>query len=63
MIAERLSKTLKERCLGAVLIFRDITERRGVGKERSQLLTSEHTAREQAEAASRAKEEFVAMIA
>jgi PAS domain S-box-containing protein len=48
--------------IGAVLIFRDITERRLVDEERSKLLASERAAREKAEAASRSKDEFVAMI-
>lgn len=48
--------------IGAVLIFRDITERRQAEEERSQLLASERIAREHAEAASRAKDEFVAII-
>jgi PAS domain S-box-containing protein len=41
---------------------RDITERKRAEEERSRLLVSERAAREQAEAASRAKDEFVAMI-
>ncbi|HLA12777.1 MAG TPA: PAS domain S-box protein [Pyrinomonadaceae bacterium] len=48
--------------LGSVLIFRDITERRLAEEERTRLLASERAAREQAEAASRAKDEFVATI-
>src|SRR5215475_6418088 len=48
--------------IGAVLIFRDITERRLAEEERSKLLASERAAREKAEAASRSKDEFVAMI-
>ena len=48
--------------IGAVLVFRDITERRLTEKERSTLLISERAAREKAEAASRSKDEFVAMI-
>ena len=48
--------------IGAVLIFRDITERRLAEEERSTLLASERAAREKAEAASRSKDEFVAMI-
>jgi PAS domain S-box-containing protein len=48
--------------LGAVLIFRDITDRRRAEQDRFQLLSSERSAREQAEAASRAKDEFVAMV-
>jgi PAS domain S-box-containing protein len=47
---------------GAVLIFRDITERHRAEHERARLLDSERTAREQAEAASRSKDEFVAII-
>ena len=50
------------RLVGAVLIFRDITERRRVEQERAKLLASERAAREHAETASRAKDEFVAMI-
>src|SRR5262249_42968542 len=48
--------------IGAVLIFRDITERRSVDEERSKLLASERAAREKAEEASRSKDEFVGMI-
>src|SRR5215813_865884 len=48
--------------IGAVLIFRDITERRLVDEERSKLLASERAAREKAEEANRSKDEFVAMI-
>lgn len=48
--------------LGAVLVFRDIRERRRIDQELARLLAGERTAREQAEAASRAKDEFVAMI-
>jgi PAS domain S-box-containing protein len=48
--------------IGAVLIFRDISERRRAEDERSKLLASERAARERAEAASRAKDEFVAMV-
>src|SRR5215510_2077633 len=55
-------KGAEGKVIGAVLIFRDITERRLAEKERSKLLTSERAAREKAEAASRSKDEFVAMI-
>jgi len=48
--------------IGGVLIFRDITERRFIEEERSRLLASERAAREKAEAASRSKDEFVAII-
>jgi PAS domain S-box-containing protein len=47
--------------LGAVLIFRDITERHRTEQERARLLDSERAARAQAEAASRSKDEFVAI--
>jgi len=47
--------------LGAVLIFRDITERHRAEHERARLLDSERAARAQAEAASRSKDEFVAL--
>jgi PAS domain S-box-containing protein len=55
-------KGAEGKVIGAVLIFRDITERRLAEEERSALLASERTAREKAEAASRSKDEFVAMI-
>jgi len=48
--------------IGASKIARDITERLRADAERARLLTSERAARERAEAASRAKDEFVAMI-
>ena len=55
-------KTSEGKLLGAVLVFRDISERRRVEQERAGLLRGERSAREQAEAANRAKDEFVAMI-
>src|SRR5262249_30820820 len=55
-------KGAEGKVIGAVLIFRDITERRSAEEERSMLLISERAAREKAEAASRSKDEFVAMI-
>jgi PAS domain S-box-containing protein len=48
--------------IGVVLIFRDVTERNRHEEARLQLLAGERAAREQAEAASRSKDEFVAMI-
>jgi PAS domain S-box-containing protein len=48
--------------IGASKIARDITERVHAEEERAVLLASERAARERAEAASRAKDEFVAMI-
>lgn len=48
--------------VGAVLIFRDITERRQAEREHAKMLSREQSARADAEAANRAKDEFVAMI-
>jgi PAS domain S-box-containing protein len=48
--------------VGASKVVRDITELKQAEEERSLLLASERAAREQAEAANRAKDEFVAMI-
>jgi PAS domain S-box-containing protein len=48
--------------IGASKIARDITDRVRAEEERARLLASERAAREHAEAASRAKDEFVAMI-
>jgi PAS domain S-box-containing protein len=48
--------------VGASKVVRDITERKQAEEERSLLLASERAAREQAESATRAKDEFVAMV-
>jgi PAS domain S-box-containing protein len=48
--------------VGASKVVRDITERRQAEEERSLLLARERAAREQAESATRAKDEFVAMV-
>jgi PAS domain S-box-containing protein len=48
--------------IGAAKIARDVTDRVRAEEERAVLLASERAARERAEAASRAKDEFVAMI-
>lgn len=47
---------------GVVLVFRDITERRKVEAELQDLLAKEQAARDEAEAAGRAKDEFLATI-
>jgi len=47
---------------GMILIFRDISERQHLEKEREQLLFSAQTARAQAEAANRTKDEFLATV-
>jgi PAS domain S-box-containing protein len=48
--------------IGASKIARDITEQVQIEEERAMLLASERAARERSDAASRAKDEFVAMI-
>jgi signal transduction histidine kinase len=50
------------RIVGASKIARDITERRRLEEERKQLLARERLARETAEAANRAKDEFLAVV-
>jgi PAS domain S-box-containing protein len=50
------------RIVGASKIAHDITERRRVEEERKQLLARERRAREAAEAANRAKDEFLAVV-
>jgi PAS domain S-box-containing protein len=50
------------RIVGASKIARDVTERRRVEEERKQLLAFERRARETAEAANRAKDEFLAVV-
>jgi PAS domain S-box-containing protein len=50
------------RIVGASKIGRDITERRRMDEERRELLVRELTARETAEAANRAKDEFLAVV-
>jgi PAS domain S-box-containing protein len=49
-------------CLGCVVSFVDITERKRVTEERTLLLDQATIARAQAESASRAKDEFLAML-
>lgn len=48
--------------LGVVLVFRDGTERRETERRKRALLEQEQTARRQAEAVSRSKDDFVAMV-
>ena len=50
------------RIVGAVLVFRDITDRRRGERERADLLERAQTARREAEAANRSKDEFLAML-
>jgi PAS domain S-box-containing protein len=51
-----------DRIVGASKIIRDIAERKRADQERAKLLASESAAREQAEAASRSKDQFLAMV-
>jgi PAS domain S-box-containing protein len=55
-------KDSRGRVVGASKIARDITERRRLDEERRQLLARERTAREAAEAANQAKDEFLAVV-
>jgi PAS domain S-box-containing protein len=48
--------------LGVVLVFRDVTERKQVEREREQLLERERESRHSAETASRAKDSFLATV-
>ena len=48
--------------VGVVLVFRDVTERKRAEEERAELLRLEQAARAQAEAANRAKDEFLATV-
>jgi PAS domain S-box-containing protein len=50
------------RIVGASKIGRDITERRRIQAEREELLARERAARREAEAATRAKDDFLAML-
>ena len=50
------------RIIGASKIARDITEQKQAEEERARLLASERAVREQAVAANRAKDEFLAMV-
>jgi PAS domain S-box-containing protein len=50
------------RIVGAVLVFRDITERYEAERERALLLESERAAHAEAQAANRAKDEFLAVL-
>ena len=51
-----------DRIIAGVVAFYDITERKRVELERERLLENEHTAREAAEAANRAKDDFLAIL-
>src|SRR5262245_31815606 len=50
------------RTAGAVLVCRDTSERRRGERERAEILERAHAARDEAEAANRAKDEFIAML-
>jgi PAS domain S-box-containing protein len=48
--------------MGVIIVFHDVSERRGAEKEREQLLRREQAARTEAEAANRLKDEFLATV-
>ncbi|HKZ03076.1 MAG TPA: ATP-binding protein [Pyrinomonadaceae bacterium] len=48
--------------IGVIIVFHDVSERRRAEREREDLLAREQTARAQAEAASRLKDEFLATV-
>ncbi|HKQ08790.1 MAG TPA: ATP-binding protein [Blastocatellia bacterium] len=48
--------------IGVIIVFHDVSERRLAEKEREQLLRREQTARGEAEAANRLKDEFLATV-
>jgi PAS domain S-box-containing protein len=50
------------RTLGVVLVFRDVTERKQIDRERERLLERERESRYAAESASRAKDSFLATV-
>ena len=50
------------RVVGAVLVFRDITERYAAEQQRTALLDSERALRTEAQAANRAKDDFLAVL-
>ena len=50
------------RTAGAVLVCRDASERRRAERDRAEILERAHAARDEAEAANRAKDEFIAML-
>jgi PAS domain S-box-containing protein len=52
----------KGRIIGAANIARDVSERKRIEAERERLLASERAARAEAEAANRAKDEFLSMV-
>ena len=55
-------KTKNGRTAGVVMVFRDVTVRRVVDRERTALTERERKARQEAEEANRARDEFLAML-
>jgi len=55
-------KNAKGKVLGVVLVFRDVSERRGFEREQARLAEGERMARIQAEEANRSKDEFLATV-
>ncbi len=55
-------KDAKGKVLGVVLVFRDVSERKGFEREQERLAEGERMARIQAEEANRSKDEFLATV-
>jgi PAS domain S-box-containing protein len=55
-------KDHEDRIVGAVLVFRDVTDKRRHEQERECLLAAEQVARSEAESANRAKDRFLAVL-
>lgn len=55
-------KTTDGRVVGAVMVFREVSERRRAERERAALIEAERIARRQAEEANRMKDQFLAIV-
>ena len=55
-------RTPEGRLMGAVMVFRDVTERRQAERQQAAIIEREREARREAEAAARSKDEFVATL-
>lgn len=55
-------KDAEGKIIGVIVVFHDVSERRRAARERERLLESEKSARSEAEAANRLKDEFLATV-
>lgn len=62
LISARVILNQQGECLGAIAMLTDITDRKRTESERDRLLQLEQTARAEAEAANRIKDEFLAVL-